>query len=278
MRLSSSKVVAEIIESLKPVAEPLKVEQVVIGLFYTGVRLSGGWGGVAYTPHEWIVDSLCCPELQGRMPLTGKLSGMKAVDAMMLAQGGNLLLRAVGVAAINAASAPILFRENVYEVEYDADALKGVELRRDDRVVMIGAFKPYLQTLREKGVKLTVYEKNPALLKELGLKEPETRLEDALREADLVIVTGSAFVVSNIDEILLTDLGNSREVIVVGPSSSMVPDPLFKHGVTALGGLRITSPEKMIQVVAEAGGTKSLLKYAGRKFLVRRKRGYSRLS
>lgn len=277
MRLSPSKVVAEIIGLLKPIAEPLKVEQAVIGLFYTGVRLSGGWSGVAYTPQEWIAESLCCPELQERMPLTAKLSGMKAVDAMMLAQRDNLLLRAVGVAVINAASAPILFRENIYEVEYDVDALKGVELRRGDKVVMIGAFKPYLRTLREKGVKLTVYEKNPALLKELELKRPEARLEDALREADLVIVTGSAFIVSNIDEILLTDLSNSREVIIVGPSSSMVPDPLFKRGVTVLGGLRITRPERMIQVVAEAGGTRSLLKYAGRKFLVRR-RGSSRLS
>lgn len=270
MKLSSSRVVDEIIESLKPVTEPLRVERVVIGLFYTGVKLSDGWSGVAYTPREWVVESLCCPEPQGRMPLTAKLSGMKALDVMRLAQGDHLLLRAVGVAVINAASASILFEKKIYRIEYDADALKGVELRRDDKVVMVGAFKPYLQILREKGVKLTVYEKNQALLRELGLKKPEIGLREALREADLIIVTGSAFVVSNIDEILLTDLSNAREVILVGPSSSMIPDPLFKHGVTALGGIRITSSEKMLQVVAEAGGTKSLLKHAAKKFLIRK--------
>lgn len=268
-RLGSSEVVAEIIGELKPRVEGLVLEDVRIGLFYTGVKLSDGSGGVAYTPREWLVKAFCCPEIHERMPLAGELSGTPVTEAMNLAQEENLLFRAVGVATINAASSKHLFQEEAYKVEYDVDALQGVEVGGKDKVVMVGAFKPYILALRERGTRLTVYDNNPALLREVGLPEkPEKELAEALKEADIVIVTGSAFVVSNIDEIL-RNCKEAREVILVGPSSSMLPDPLFKRKVTVLGGLRIIDAEEMLRIVSEAGGTKSLLKQAAKKFVVK---------
>lgn len=267
MRLGPSRLIEELIGLLEEAVKDAWVEDVRIGLFYTGVKLSTGHGGVAYTPHKWIVEATCCPEMQRKMPYTGKLKGMRAVEAMRLAQTDHLLLRAVGVAAINAASAPILFEEGRYRLEYDADPVSAERLRPGDRVVMIGAFKPYVESLRMRAKELMVYDDNVGLLRELGLPEnPGKPLEEALEEADLVIVTGSALVVSGMDEIL-ENASRAREVVVVGPTSSMLPDPFFRRGVTALAGLRILDADKMLQAVSEAGGTRSIVKYSARKFV-----------
>jgi uncharacterized protein (DUF4213/DUF364 family) len=34
----------------------------------------------------------------------------------------------------------------------------------------------------------------------------------------------------------------------------MIPDPLFKRHVTLMGGVKITNPERLLQVISEGGG------------------------
>jgi len=43
----------------------------------------------------------------------------------------------------------------------------------------------------------------------------------------------------------------NAKVILVGPTSGLIPDVLFSHGVDIIGATSITDPGKMMELVAE---------------------------
>ena len=51
----------EICRALGEDLESLSVEKTVIGLFFTGVKLNNGVGGVCFTPIKTIPEAVCCP-------------------------------------------------------------------------------------------------------------------------------------------------------------------------------------------------------------------------
>jgi hypothetical protein len=66
---------AAITEILGPELNSLSVERAVIGLFFTGVKLSNGIAGACATPIKTIPEAVCCPSSAMAMPLPGKLRG-----------------------------------------------------------------------------------------------------------------------------------------------------------------------------------------------------------
>src|SRR3989304_788582 len=55
--------------------EEVRVDDLVIGLFFTGVKLSNGHAGVAFTPIGEIPEAVCCPTTAARMPQAGNMDG-----------------------------------------------------------------------------------------------------------------------------------------------------------------------------------------------------------
>lgn len=43
------------------------------------------------------------------------------------------------------------------------------------------------------------------------------------------------------------------QVVVLGPTASLLPHAFFKRGVDILGGDTVTNPDKMLDVLAEGG-------------------------
>ena len=41
--------------------EGITVERMVIGVFFTGVKISNGSGGICFTPVKEIPEAVCCP-------------------------------------------------------------------------------------------------------------------------------------------------------------------------------------------------------------------------
>src|ERR1700680_4766909 len=66
---------AAISEILGPELDRLTVERAVIGLFFTGVKLSNGIAGACATPIKTIPEAVCCPTSAMAMPFPGKLRG-----------------------------------------------------------------------------------------------------------------------------------------------------------------------------------------------------------
>ena len=46
----------------------------------------------------------------------------------------------------------------------------------------------------------------------------------------------------------------AREIVLLGPTASVIPYPLFERGITAVMGVRIKDPRMMLRVISEAGG------------------------
>lgn len=252
----------------------IAVEDIRIGVFYTAVKLSTGDAGVAFTPRD-LEDTVCCPRSAAKMPASGKLKGKKAMELMKLADSNYIMQRSVGIAVLNALSALQIKEQGIQgaRVMKGADALDAAEIRPGDTVVMVGAFVPFIKYLKGRSKKLYVIDKHPQALKagEHHLWRSPGSTAEIVPRADIVIITGSSMVEGGLDE-LLGACTKAREVILAGPTASMWPEPFFKRGVTVVGGIFINDPDKLLQVVSEAGSGYFFTGFA-RKMAITRKKG-----
>jgi len=244
------KIVDQLLTSLRrsiPRIENIKSSSVLIGLGYTAVKLETGHVGVCHTFFE---ESRDCCQVVGR---AGTLAGSPAKRLAELAKSWDASEAVVGIAAINALSQVVLERGlEGYSLREDANFIDHVKVGEDDVVVMVGYFHPFLRVLRDRAKKLFILERNPSFFGEEDVL-PDVACEENVPKADVVIMTGGVLVNGAVDRLLELSR-NAREVGLVGPTASMIPDPLFKHGVTVMGGIKVSNPERLLQVIAEGGG------------------------
>lgn len=256
MGLVLKETVAELEERLGGQLDWLAIADVVVGVFFTGVVLETGHAGVAATPVREIPEAVCCPRSLARMPEAGSLSGMPVKEILSFAFDQSVLKRAIGVATLNALSHYLEDEAGAkgYSVTLGRDALDEVPIKEGTKVVLAGAFEPYIRQLRRLGADFCVLEKNPEALREadrVRYRPPEAATA-ALAEAEVAILTGSALVNDTMDG-LLESIRPPRRVVLAGPTASFFPLPLFKRGVQVVGGIRITDPALMVRILAEGG-------------------------
>src|ERR1700731_2729058 len=121
--------------------DQITVERVVIGLFFTGVKLNNGSTGSCATPIKTIPEAVCCPSSAMAMPFPGKLAGRRAADLAWEALSGHGIRRAVGIAAVNALADDCWQRRPHPDVELCAGihAPNSTETPNVDKVVVVGA-------------------------------------------------------------------------------------------------------------------------------------------
>jgi uncharacterized protein (DUF4213/DUF364 family) len=235
--------------------EPLRVSDIRIGVFYTAAQLSSGQVGVAFTPRD-LHDTVCCPRSAAEAPAAGRLAGQDAWNLIRYALASLPLRRAVGVALLNALSALAMERHGVPggRLLDNLDALQAAAVRPDDRVAMVGAFVPFIKTLKGQVADLWVVDKHRDVLKpdELPLWRAPEQASEVLSQADVVLMTGSTLVEGGLDE-LLAAASKARTVVLAGPTASPWPPPFFERGVHILGGIRVKDGTKILQMVGEGG-------------------------
>ncbi len=147
--------------------DEITIERVVVGLFFTGVKLSNGIAGSCATPIKTIPEAVCCPSSAMAMPFPGKLAGRRAADLAREALSGPGIRRAIGIAAVNALAECCWQRRPHPEVELrlGVDAFDATEIRAGDKVVVVGAFVPFLKELKRRGQPFLVLEQDPNHLK-----------------------------------------------------------------------------------------------------------------
>jgi uncharacterized protein (DUF4213/DUF364 family) len=236
--------------------DEITVERAVVGLFFTGVKLSNGTAGTSATQIKSIPEAVCCPSSAMAMPFPGKLRGRRAADLAREALSGHGIRRTVGIATVNALADCCWQRRPHPDVElrHGVDAFDATEIRHSDRVVVVGAFVPFLKELKRRGQAFLVLEQDPARLKadELPFFRPAEQAAEILPNADVVLITGSTLV-SNTLEHLLALTRPATRVTVVGPTVGMLPDAFFARGVDVLGCVRITEPDPFLDLLAEGG-------------------------
>ncbi len=246
-------------------------KEIRIGVFYTGVVLSSGHAGMSYTPVQEIPEAVCCPRSHAKMPAAGKLLNKHITELMDYAFDDNALKAAVGMATLNALSAVLLADDACrYKPSAYGNALDLVEITSEDTVAMVGAFPPFIKRIQEITKNLFVIDKNPKVVgKGDTIKiESADRLEEIIPQADILVITGVTLINHTLGPIL--DLAKkANEIVVVGPTASVYPEPLFARGVTVMGGVKITDAARMIHLIGEAGSGYDFFENCADKVIMR---------
>src|SRR6516162_179750 len=236
--------------------DEITVERAVVGLFFTGVKLSNGTAGTSATPIKSIPEAVCCPSSAMAMPFPGRLRGRAAADLAREALSGHGIRRTVGIATVNALADYCWQRRPHPDVElrHGVDAFDATEIRHGDRVVVVGAFVPFLKELKRRGQAFLVLEQDPATLKadELPFFRPAEQAAEILPNADVVLITGSTLVSNTLEHLLVLARPDAR-VTVVGPTVGMLPDAFLARGANVLGCVRITEPDPFLDLLVEGG-------------------------
>ena len=248
--------VGMIVDAFGSDLETITIERAVFGLFFSGVKLSTGHGGVCYTPVKEMPEAVCCPSSARAMPLSGRLKGRTAAEYLEYIFDKNILKRTLGIAALNALSTLYwqLKPPTDYTIQYGYNAFDDVDPRRYDYSVVVGALVPMLKKLISADADFTVMEMDSRTLKgkELDHYLPPSEADKCVPKADLMVITG----VTVLNDTLLGLLEKRKpgaEIIVTGPTVSMLPDAFFKRGVTSLGGIVVTKADELLDLLCEGG-------------------------
>jgi uncharacterized protein (DUF4213/DUF364 family) len=251
-----SETVAAVTDTLGSELDEIAVERAVIGLFFTGVKLTTGHAGACATPIKSIPEAVCCPSSAMAMPFPGKMKGKPARDAIKEAFSDHGIRRGVGIAAVNALAELCWERRPhpLVELKRGIDAFDANIFRSDDLAVVVGAFVPFLKELKRRNQPFLVLEKDPDTLKpeELPFYRPAEMAREVVPQADVLLITGTILLNDTLEDLLSWARPDAR-VTVVGPTVGLLPDAFLKRGADILGGVCITQPDEFLDLLAEGG-------------------------
>jgi len=189
---------------------------------------------------------------------------LAGADPLEVARGyvdGQAIRKTLGFAAANALTR-CLFDRAGYVPPDAGDSIGGIAPQRDDRIGMIGLFKPLLGRILESGARLTVVELKEELA---GAADGYvvTLDADALLDCAKVVATGTLLLNDTLDR-MLVNCRNARWFAMVGPSAGCLPDALFARRVTLLGGSWVIDRRGFVEAL-KAGEKRS---ECARKFAI----------
>ncbi len=247
---------ATVLDRLGAEAQALTLERAVLGIFFTGVKLSNGAGGLCATPVKSVPEAVCCPSSAKAMPVPGKIAGRRAVDVLDDLYRAQDLRRALAIATLNAVVESLWLRDGppAGAALSDGDAFEALPIAPGQRVALVGAFPPYMRELRRRGQPFNVLELDPATLRpeELPYFIPGARAPEVIPLADVFVTTGTTLINGSLDG-LLRLLRPGVEAAVIGPTATLVAEPFARRGVTVLGGTRVRAPDELLELLAEGG-------------------------
>ena len=246
----------EIAARLGPALDELAIERAVLGLFFVGVKLDNGAGGLCATPLKSIPQAVCCPSSAQAMPAPGKLRGRRASQALLDLERGGPLRRALAIATLNALVESVLREAGLPEGTQSGqgDALAALGIEPHHHVALVGGFAPYLREFMGSGQSFSVLERDPEALKaeELPFYVPAAQAAEVIPSADALVITGTTLIHDSLEDLL--DLARPRAAIaLIGPSVPLWPAPFLRRGVGVLGGVRVTHADALLDCLAEGG-------------------------
>jgi uncharacterized protein (DUF4213/DUF364 family) len=168
----------------------------------------------------------------------GTLTGRSARELAKLAYSDSPLEAGIGMAGINS----LLDVDEARCRELNAGDLL-IERGRGKKVALAGHF-PFVPALREAAGRLWVLELRP----QPGDVDAE-EAEAVIPQADIVAITGSAFINHTVEHLLSLCRPESF-VVVLGPTTPLSPI-LFDYGADVISGTRVVDPELALRCVSE---------------------------
>jgi uncharacterized protein len=244
----------------------LSISDVRIGIYITAVRLSDGSTGTSATLTE--NQPFCAKRNRDFGDFTPlRIRGQKVFDILESGKESDLIL-SLKMAVLNALSSRFITSAN-YRIVEDKDPFDLLDLKTGKTITVVGAFHSYIRKISETTNKLFVLEMNenalPGEYRRFFI--PAYDFKRVIPASDVVIITGQTLVNRTIDE-LLEAITPGTEVIVTGPSGSIIPDILFENNVTIIGAVRITKPDLLFDVISEGGTGFHLFEYCAKKISI----------
>lgn len=231
----------QLLETASDAEKHLRVEAVVLGLGYIAVELEGQRVGLSANIADTSMSGCSV------FSRAGTLKGSPLADILDLGTTDHLLSRAIALAAVNALN-------NTPDLAQGVDVMERMAVQSGDRVAMVGFIEPVAMMLKKAGAQVSVFEKRAL---EAPLIRPKEDMAQAFAEADIIIVSATTIMNRTIGELLALP-NTARDVIIMGPSTPMVPEVFGSTPVTYLAGSAVTDGEKALQIVMEGGGTQKL--------------------
>ena len=236
--------------------DSLVIEKMVVGLFFTAVKLSNGAGGVCYTPVKDIPQAVCCPSSAGRIFDPVSIQGLPVKTVLRALSSTEPIKTAVAIATLNALSATCWGKgiPANYTIKMNMDGQDAVHMPPEKSVAVIGAFVPVLRSLKQRDGTWWVIEQDPHTLKadEMAHYVPAENSIETIQRADVLFITGVTLVNHTLEGILEAARPQA-EIAVIGPTASFLPDILFERGVRVVGGVWVKKPDELLDVLAAAG-------------------------
>jgi uncharacterized protein len=239
----------------------LTIEKLVVGVFFTGVKLSNGCGGVAYTPPE-MIQRASTRILKGNMPRYRGKSVTEVLNGNLPGPFASVIL----LATLNALSVPF-FTTDRYTVTSVDDLSSFSSLFTGRRVCMVGGIIPLLKRLDKLDVaEVVIVDKKEETKEEaaLGNFVSIEETENALSHCQTAVFTGASIANGSIEK-LLSYVPKDAAVAIVGPTAGFIPEPLFRRNVAMVGTVVVTDSDQAIEILAEGGGAYQLFGRCVRK-------------
>ncbi|MFC4621386.1 Rossmann-like domain-containing protein [Comamonas nitrativorans] len=234
----------------------LRIQRAVLGIFFTGVQLDNGVGGLCATPIKGVPEAVCCPSSALAMPVPGRIAGRSAAEVLQDLYRPQDLRRALAIATLNALAETLWQHDGPPPGArvVEGDAFDALAIALGQRVALVGAFPPYLRALRRSHQPFHVLELDPTTLKpeELPFYAPADRAPEIVAQADVLITTGTTLVNGTLDD-LLSHLRPGAQAAVVGPTATLRAAPFARRGATVVGGTRVLAAAELLDLLAEGG-------------------------
>lgn len=246
------KTIDHLLASQTDYLQSLIIEDLVIGVFKTVVKLSDQTYGLSSTAID-NYEIHCKKEDRDFGDFTaGKIKGIKVLDLLQTNKKSSLLTT-LKVAVVNAVSSRLLSSPQ-YKILNNTDPIDLLELHEGVKITLVGAFHSYIKKAKEKNCRLRVLELEEQALEPIDRQYfvPANTYSEIIPDSDILIITGLTIVNETIDDLLKCVQPNTK-VIITGPSSSFIPDIFFEEKVDMIGSIGIKNPELLWQIVSEGG-------------------------
>lgn len=234
-------IVNRLIQQCRYLAKDVKIADVRVGIGYTAVLLDNGYCGLTFTFRSELGPQ--CAQIEE----AGLLIGKPCEELLEWAMDINLVKSSIGLAVING----LLQKE--LKGYATGDALSGIDIRQGDIIGVIGYYKPIIDKFTAKSSKLYIFERH---ITGEGIL-PDWAEDIHLPECDVVIISGTTLLNKTADHILEKSK-NAREIVIMGPTTSLSPVVFKESGVNILAGVRVVDPLKVLHIVSQGGGGLSL--------------------
>ena len=277
-RIKIDPLIAQTVENIKSKLgeelDHITVDRCVLGLFFSGMKLSCGTGGLCYTPLKEIPEAVCCPSSAREMPIAGRITGKPVTYYLEDLASPFPLRRMLGIAALNALSEYCWqkFGFAGYQIERNVDAFDVITVPpKGQYTVVVGALVPILRKLLKEDADFSVLEMDKATLKgkELDHYLPAGAAPEIIPKADLLVITGVTIFNNTLAD-LLKYAKEGAQILVTGPTASMLPEAFFERGVTMMGGVLVTKPDETLDLLSEGGSGYHIFGKCAERIVIRR--------